>query len=536
MVGYLGNYLRFNPEVIASGTTRPVVHVEVIAGQDLKGFIEQCRRLEANAPTSAKHLLLIEKEAKPVQMSNQMVALPQGEWFMLDPNVPRDGQWVKLLRGKLEVKKRDGLGTWNEAKQCYGTNNYLYQALRPTVANPDPAKPGDFTDPRYANDYVRNQSSYPHHSWRKLFIPTQGSVWVFRSWHENNPLQNNNVNGIIEVGGNSARGWENFPLEVGKNEEEGSLLAAQVIDVRKKDNPLLKAHATDVRTTGNQTEQVRWWNVEYPVRVGNKRMMKSGWVCERGHEKVLFCSPWAWPGFELSDADPLEYVNWFKRRLAKDHTPNTPLLKRLFELLDEDGNKKISPIELRQGWEKPWLAQTLSRQIIEHRSEWGEDMECWDALDEHMQDHGRLNTSRIKFLEVWEEEKKRIDKLQFWKKVKGKHGFPEDIKVWHMHPLGLVENFAKSGCGCKEITAELLRAISGASISNATLYAPHFIDMFNRFEIKECISKAHILAQMFHESGALQYTKELGQNLSYDPWRGRGLLPSSYTQLSLPVS
>jgi hypothetical protein len=43
---------------------------------------------------------------------------------------------------------------------------------------------------------------------------------------------------------------------------------------------------------------------------------------------------------------------------------------------------------------------------------------------------------------VWEEDKKRIEKLQFWKEVKGQHGFPEDIKVWHIHPLGLVENFA----------------------------------------------------------------------------------------------
>jgi hypothetical protein len=43
---------------------------------------------------------------------------------------------------------------------------------------------------------------------------------------------------------------------------------------------------------------------------------------------------------------------------------------------------------------------------------------------------------------VWEEEKKRIEKLQFWNDLKGQHGFPEDLKVWHIHPLGLVENFA----------------------------------------------------------------------------------------------
>jgi muramidase (phage lysozyme) len=44
---------------------------------------------------------------------------------------------------------------------------------------------------------------------------------------------------------------------------------------------------------------------------------------------------------------------------------------------------------------------------------------------------------------MWEEEKKRIEKLRWWDEVAGKHGFPADIKVWHVHPLAWVENFGR---------------------------------------------------------------------------------------------
>jgi hypothetical protein len=48
---------------------------------------------------------------------------------------------------------------------------------------------------------------------------------------------------------------------------------------------------------------------------------------------------------------------------------------------------------------------------------------------------------------MWEVEKKRIEKLRWWDEVAGKHGFPADIKVWHVHPLAWVENFGNSERG-----------------------------------------------------------------------------------------
>jgi muramidase (phage lysozyme) len=94
---------------------------------------------------------------------------------------------------------------------------------------------------------------------------------------------------------------------------------------------------------------------------------------------------------------------------------------------------------------QPWVSKPApsSRQIIEHKSEWGLGMNFWDEVGSLIQaaanrpgHQGVLDTVKI-----WKEERKRIEKLRFWDEVKGKHGFPQDIKVWHVHPLGWVENF-----------------------------------------------------------------------------------------------
>jgi predicted chitinase len=534
LIGHLGNYLRFNPEVLNSAVNRTAVHLEVFAGPELKGFVERCRALEEKAPDSTKQLLLIERGAKPVVWSSHYpLTLKQGELLMPSKNSPPDGVFIKLVRGTMEVKPRSDLTDWDDKKHTYEKGKKLfYGALKE-----------DGTGFEYALPFIAlPKTTQGQYAKRKVFTPDESKpIWVFRELYRSRltGTRRQNRHGIIEVTGTQEGAWDKFPLEVGQNEVSEAVIFEQVLDVKNKENPKIKAHAID-------DNGVRWWQIEYPLpdltalafmRIsGSRRTRKDkakGWVCAKDHAKVKFCSPWAWPGFYLNDEDPTSPVDWFKQRLLKNYTPSSPLLKLLFNLLDTDDSKQLSDAEIREGWKNPALAQPLSRQIIEHKSEWGIEMSELEALGEYMlkqKDKGKLIDNYINFAEVWEEEKKRIEKLQFWKDVKGKHGFPSDIKVWHVHPLAWVENFAKKGCGCKEITAELLRAISGASNSNATLYAPHFIDMFNRFGIKECISKAHILAQMFHESGSLQFTRELGQNLSYDPWRGRGLLQVTFQE------
>jgi predicted chitinase len=115
--------------------------------------------------------------------------------------------------------------------------------------------------------------------------------------------------------------------------------------------------------------------------------------------------------------------------------------------------------------------------------------------------------------------------------VKGKHGFPENIVVHHLHPLGVIGNFGTpGGCSCKELTPELLKIIApNASMEKIELYLPYIEQMFERFDIKGCLYKAHILAQFMTESGEMRATREQGsaqylQSKSYYPYIGRGLI------------
>jgi hypothetical protein len=72
---------------------------------------------------------------------------------------------------------------------------------------------------------------------------------------------------------------------------------------------------------------------------------------------------------------------------------------------------------------------------------------------------------------MWEEEKKRIEKLRWWDEVAGKHGFPTDIKVWHVHPLAWVENFGNTCSSdiCNVPYYELKVSIGTFRVSHETM-------------------------------------------------------------------
>ena len=110
-----------------------------------------------------------------------------------------------------------------------------------------------------------------------------------------------------------------------------------------------------------------------------------------------------------------------------------PLIGKLGEAIKRQGDAKeaVTPADLRKALTVSWLAGTISHLIVRYQSEWGGDMSRWDQLSEVM--------GKGKYL--WQSELERIEKLQWWDKVKSMRGFPADPAVWHIHPMGLVGNF-----------------------------------------------------------------------------------------------
>ncbi|MDE9453427.1 glycoside hydrolase family 19 protein [Xenorhabdus bovienii] len=87
------------------------------------------------------------------------------------------------------------------------------------------------------------------------------------------------------------------------------------------------------------------------------------------------------------------------------------------------------------------------------------------------------------------------------------------------------------GCACdRDITlAELQEILPNAPQIRLQNNLEAFNQGFNRFGITTCRGKAHFLAQVCHESGGLQYTKEIGgERKNYNPWYGRGLIQLTF--------
>jgi predicted chitinase len=106
-------------------------------------------------------------------------------------------------------------------------------------------------------------------------------------------------------------------------------------------------------------------------------------------------------------------------------------------------------------------------------------------------------------------------------------GFPGS-DVFHIHPISLVGNsLTSSGCSCggRNIAAQTLKRIAvHASDERINKYVEALNQAFVDYHLESCISRAHFLAQILHESGEFSATLESGGVKRYDPWRGRGLL------------
>ncbi|WP_162068637.1 hypothetical protein [Burkholderia sp. THE68] len=132
---------------------------------------------------------------------------------------------------------------------------------------------------------------------------------------------------------------------------------------------------------------------------------------------------------------------------AKSRAKLSPMMQSVHRTLfpQGDGAHAVDDLCLSYAGESghyPWLMQAASRLIVKHESEWSNPQK-WRQLYTEME-KGATNPQ-------YEEEQKRIEKLVWWDEVKAKvPGFPGS-DVFHIHPIGLVGNFARASsctCGC----------------------------------------------------------------------------------------
>lgn len=220
------------------------------------------------------------------------------------------------------------------------------------------------------------------------------------------------------------------------------LIPQSLLDSLPADAKLLVPASTGGSACSPET---RWWRLDNLLADADGNAI-SGWLAEQDMITTRH-SPWEWPGYDFIEdreqpAGALAYHLEALRRLVDsertsyqgmiDQSDKGPVKQRLYAILDGNGDRKITAEEIRTALGKPWHAQSIAQLITRHESEWLWNPGKWDELDELME-HRAADPNPD-----WVEEKKRIEKLSWWKELGGKHGINADGVVWHFQAIGLV--------------------------------------------------------------------------------------------------
>ncbi|WP_222564236.1 calcium-binding protein [Novilysobacter antarcticus] len=415
LMGLLGQYQRHvdtNP-LGSSCSKRPLVQLDVFSGDDVEGFIAKSRERAKLLDEKHKTLLLIEAGAtlaSPAKADQQIVA---NDGITLDTTSPKTGAWAKVRKGPMEVVGKDSLSGYDKATRTYGNGSVLSRIL-------------DADGNAIALDAYNALTDKSAYTRREVMVPTGDPVWVQRSMLDDRPL----------ITGRTMDAWSRFPLQAGDTTGPRAAWPRVV--------PLKNLEMTAVEADGT-----RWWQVDVGTAEGSGR---SGWAREKDQTKVTLCTPWDWPGFELVKADDTPPATFYANHVAKQpRTPkdeqgtlaaqgasaeSAPLFQSLYDVIDVDGDKKLTATEIRKALKQPWLAQAISRLITRYDSEWAGPMDKWDAIDPLVPEPRKAD---------WVQEKKRIESLLWWDKIEDL----DYVAAYHFHSVGLITNFLKkTECAC----------------------------------------------------------------------------------------
>lgn len=413
LVGHVGEYQQYvDAQPLPKRGTRALVHMEVFAGNDLPVFLAKSRRYASLLPAGSGSLFVIDKGARLKQ--------PAAADGSMDPDATlmqlKDSgvsPWTKVQRSQLKVMDRKALGAYSSSSKTYAN-----------------AKDGEFTGVFVGpTDAQRTQSEKEarkhNYQRREMRMPVGEPMWVLRK-------------DLRQCPAGGMKWWKKHPLRADAP-DGGTVGLARVLSRAELERTPAVQRALD-------GEGHSWWEVT--ARGEKAGETWRGWVCETGQAKVGWQSPWAWPGFETVEEGGIQPVDMMSATLVKmgvvqahevtdhkmraDKVERSALIRKLHALLDSDGNGHISKAELHAAGKQPLLMQALSRLIVRYESEWGGNDAKWDELDPLMLD-GAVE---------WKAEKLRIKHLRWWAEVAPKvKGFPAAPEVYHLHPIGLLNNF-----------------------------------------------------------------------------------------------
>ncbi|SFD05273.1 hypothetical protein [Pragia fontium] len=429
IVGYPGTQ-----NIVKSGenqyTGEPVLHLEVFSADDVPAFVAQSRNLADKLADNQKTLLKVDVGTQLAQPSATDTEIPAGADVALEADSPKDGRWAKAKAGYvIEVDKKD-LGKYNSGQYALDATQKNGLATKAGLSEAAKAKmPSSVFFVKKLDGEQRVVS---------FSLSDAEACWI--------PRDQLNEEGRRSSTEAALPAWKAFPLK------EAATDSPTVAFMRLL--PLSQIKKEDKATDG----QTVWWSVS----AGNEQGEDiQGWVKEGG--TVVRCSPWHWPGFEFieeqskpadqaaakevnqaegessADADPQRIGNL---RIRADQADRGELLQKLHEIIDSQGTKdgQLTVDEYQKALAKPWLAEQMSRLVVKYESEWyaDEGLSKWEELFKVIDPQDQQS-------QHWDVMRNKIKALIWYKDVAGKVGLPEDGKVWHFHPVGLVGAMGRIG-------------------------------------------------------------------------------------------
>ncbi|RKT13440.1 putative chitinase [Paraburkholderia sp. RAU2J] len=266
---------------------------------------------------------------------------------------------------------------------------------------------------------------------------------------------------------------------------------------------------------GSDGEKRHWWKVD---SADVRHQPIDGWVREQSFAGGRVTKEFAqkWVDFQpLDDEHDPTHTMFATTQGFVDYSvgadvPNpgsldklSPLMTSIYQALHLAGDQTQAADDLCNAANDPWNALRMSRLIIQHESEWA-NPDKWKQLIAAIEAHTGPRAEHA-------EEQKRIEKLVWWDAVKtGLTGFPAS-NVFHIHPIGLVGNFA---CEQQLITLDMLVAVEPAnSVEHYTSMLPHLNKYAKAYSVNTSKRIAHFLSQCAHET----HFRVTEEGLNYNP-------------------
>ncbi|EPL05515.1 hypothetical protein [Pseudomonas sp. CF161] len=426
LLGHLGEYQR----IADPGSSRPMLHHEIIVGPDLPAYLQKSRTAAKSAKSEQKTLL---RMAPSAQLHNAILApaqsglLSAGTVIELESVPPDDAVYVNVKpAATLQwIDRTAKLPTGaREAKLYRHTNTGAYTAAD-LIAEARRGTAGQAGATRYRGIFVDASD--------------QTSIWIAK----------NSYRGLHALGkqklllADVAQGWNSYPLTFAANGHKNGAFAQHfAISTLEQARPATPDPASEPIGCALDEAGKRWWQVQ----LKDATTSATGWLGEENHPGISLHSPHEWVDFTVieSESQTPAYGSYFltlaemtafqrgEKALQKNQL-DTPL-QEVFDTLDSHPDGALTLGELQAAQRSRSTLQRLSRIILRYPTEWKAAPQAWVHYDAEI-----LPSNR----DAWESEKQRMGELVWWDEVSGKIArFPKEDSIFHIHPVSFISNFA----------------------------------------------------------------------------------------------